>query len=110
MIAFIVKAESIGREIIIEVNLVTSITDQVLDIESYIHICSNLQALKDRRILCSSASELTQMLHQSLSGVLSFNCFIGLGMKIKNVCFVPSISINIIRIFVFGHGWSFIYH
>jgi hypothetical protein len=42
---------SISDTFIVEINILTSIHDWILDTRSCTHICSNMQALKNRRKL-----------------------------------------------------------
>jgi transposase InsO family protein len=87
---------------VIEVNLATSISDWILDTGSCAHICSNVQALKDRRMLGKGEVQLHVGNGASVAAVAVGNVELslpsGLVIKLRHVYFVPSISRNIISI------------
>jgi hypothetical protein len=87
---------------IVEVNVVTSIHDWVLDTGSCAHICSNMEALKNRRKLrnkeiqlrVGNSAQVTAVIVESIELYLPSRLI----MELENVYFVPSISRNIISI------------
>lgn len=87
---------------VIEINLATSLSDWVLDIESCDHICSNVQALNKRRSLNKGEMQLHIGNGASIAAVAIGNLELylpnGLVLKLKVVYFVLSISRNIISI------------
>jgi hypothetical protein len=87
---------------VVEVNVVTSIHDWVLDIELCAHICSNMEALKNMRKLRN-----TEIQFRVENGAQFVAVTVGsielclpsrLIMELENIYFVPSIFINIISI------------
>jgi hypothetical protein len=53
-----VSKASVSSTFVVEVNVATSINDSVIDTESCAHICSNMQALKNRRKLRNKEVQL----------------------------------------------------
>jgi hypothetical protein len=90
------------RYFVIEVNVVTSIYDWVLDTGSCAHICSNMEALKNRRKLRNKEIQLRVGNDAEVAAVTVRSIELclpsGLIMELENVYFVPSISRNIISI------------
>jgi hypothetical protein len=95
---------------IVKVNVVISIHDWVLDIGSCDHICSNMQAVKNRRKLRNKEIQLRvgNGAHVAAITVGSIELCLpsGLIMELKNVYFVPSniISISCLEM----NGFSFV--
>jgi len=98
---------------VVEVNVVSSINDWVLDTGSCVHICSNMQALKNRRKLRNKEIQL-QVGNGALVAAVtvgSIKLYLpnGLVMELENVYFVPSISKNIISVSCLeANGFSFV--
>ena len=97
----------------IEVNVVTSIYDWVLDTGSCAHICSNIQALKNRRKLRNKEVQLRVGNGAQVAAVTvgSIELYLpsGLVMELENVYFVPNIFRNIISISCLEmNGFSFV--
>jgi hypothetical protein len=88
--------------LVIEINLATSIFDWVLDIGSCAHICSNVQALKNKMLLVMGEIQLRVGNEASVSAVavgdLDLHLPSGLVLELSSVYFVPSISRNIISV------------
>jgi hypothetical protein len=86
--------------LIIEINLATFISDWVLDTGSCAHICSNVQALKNKRLLGKGEMQLRVGNGASVAAVtvgdLDLHLPSGLILELSHVYFVPSISRNII--------------
>jgi hypothetical protein len=98
---------------VVKVNVVISIHDWVLDIGSCDYICSNMQALKNRRKLRNKEIQLRVGNGAQIAAVTvgSIELYLpsGLIMELKNVYFVPSISKNIISIlYLEMNGFSYI--
>jgi gag-polypeptide of LTR copia-type len=85
---------------VVEVNVVTSIHDCILDTGSCAHICSNMEALKNKRKLRNKEIQLRVGNSAATVTVGSIELYLpsGLIMKLENEYFVPSISRNIISI------------
>jgi gag-polypeptide of LTR copia-type len=88
--------------LVIEINLATSISDWVLDTDSCAHICSNVQALKNKRLLGKGEIQLRIGNGASVVvvvvGDLDLHLPSGLILELSSVYFVPSISRNIIYV------------
>jgi gag-polypeptide of LTR copia-type len=88
--------------LIIEINLVTSISDWVLDTGSCAHIFSNVQTLKNKRLL--GKGEMLLLIDNGASvavvvvGDLDLHLPSGLTLELNSVYFFPSISRNIISV------------
>ena len=87
---------------VIEINLTTSIHDWVIDTGSCAHICANMQALMNRRILKDGEVILKVGNGESISaiaiGSIRLQLDSGLNIILNNVYYVPSISKNIISV------------
>jgi hypothetical protein len=87
---------------IVEINVVTSIHDWVLDTGSCAHICSNIEVLKNKRKLRNKEIQLRIGNDAQVTTVTvrSIELYLpsGLIMELENVYFVLSISRNIISI------------
>jgi hypothetical protein len=88
--------------LVIEINLATSISDWVLDTGSCAHICSNVQVLKNKRLLGKGEMQLwvgngTSVVVVAV-GDLDLYLPSGLILELSSVYFVPSISKNIISV------------
>jgi hypothetical protein len=90
------------RYFIVEVNVVISIYDWVLDTGSCTRICSNMEALKNRRKLHNKKIQLRVGNDAQVATVTVRSIELclpsGLIMELKNVYFVQSISRNFISI------------
>jgi hypothetical protein len=88
--------------LIIEINLITSISDWVLDTGSCAHIFSNVQTLKNKRLLGKGEMILLIDNGASVAAVavrdLDLHLPSGLTLELNSVYFVPSISRNIISV------------
>jgi hypothetical protein len=87
---------------VVEINVVTSIHNWVLDTGSCAHICANMEALKNRRKLLNKEIQLRVENGAQVTAVTveSIELYLprGLIMKLENIYFIPSISRNIISI------------
>jgi hypothetical protein len=107
-----VSKASVSSTFVVEVNVATSINDWVIVTRSCAHICSNMQALKNRRKLRNKEIQL-QVGNGALDAAVtvgSIELYLpsGLVMELENVYFVPSISKNIISISCLEtNGFSF---
>jgi GAG-pre-integrase domain/gag-polypeptide of LTR copia-type/Zinc knuckle len=88
--------------LVIEINLGTSISDWVLDTCSCAHICSNVQALKNKMLLGKGEMQLWVGNGTSVAAVaigdLDLYLSSGLILELSSVYFVLSISRNIISV------------
>jgi hypothetical protein len=85
--------------LIIEVNLTISISDWVLDTDLCAHICSNMQALRNKRLLRKGEMQLrvgnrASVVVVVVVGDLDLHLPSGLILELKDVYFVPSISVS----------------
>jgi hypothetical protein len=96
------SASKLKDVLVIEVNLAIFNSDCVLDTGSCAHICSNMQTLRNKRLLGKG-----EMLHRvgngaSIAAVAVGNLDLylssGLILELRDVYFVPSISKNIISV------------
>jgi hypothetical protein len=88
--------------LIIEVNLATFISDWVLDTDFYTYICSNMQTLRNKKLL-GKCEMLLQVgngasVVVAVVGDLDLHLPSGLILELSSVYFVPSIFRNIISI------------
>jgi gag-polypeptide of LTR copia-type/Zinc knuckle len=85
--------------LVIKINLATFISDWVLDTGSCAHICSNVQAIKNKRLLGKGEMQLRIGNGASVAvGDLDLHLPSGLILELSSVYFVPSISKNIISV------------
>jgi hypothetical protein len=88
--------------LVIEINLATFISDWVLDTGSCAHICSNMQALKNKRLLGKGEMQLRIGNGASVAviavGDSDFHLPSGLILELSSVYFVPSISRKFISV------------
>ena len=86
----------------LNLNLVTTIQDWVIDTGSCAHLVSNVQALRDRRSLSKGDVVLKVGNGASISAVavgsLDLHLSSGLVLNLKNVYHVPSVFRNIISV------------
>jgi hypothetical protein len=88
--------------LVIEINLATSISNWVLDTGSCANICSNVQALKNKRLLGKGEMQLRVGNGASVAtvavGYLDLYFPSGLVLELSSIYFVFSISKNIISV------------
>jgi hypothetical protein len=85
--------------LIIEINLATSISDWVLDTDSCAHICSNVQALQNKRLFGKGEIQLRVGNGASVAVEdLDLHLPSGLILELSSVYFILSISRNIIYV------------
>jgi hypothetical protein len=88
--------------LVIEINLATFISDLVLDTGSCAHICLNVQALKNKRLLGKGEMQIRNGNRASVAAVavgdLDLHLPSGLILEFSSVYFFPSISRNIISV------------
>jgi hypothetical protein len=96
------NVSSSSGTLVIEINLATSISDWVLDTGSCANICSNVQALKNKRLFGKGEMQLRVDNRASVTvvavGDLDLHLPSGLVLELSSVYFVPSISRNIISV------------